>query len=157
MLDSNQSSAPMLVDAKTKPRKPGFQKGKAKTGGRITGVSTNKHNRVLKEALMIAAELEGSDTKGRGKLVGFLRRVAREDMRAFCSMLSRVIPLQVDHRSDEKSKEEVVYKSVEEVQRELASRGISMEFMVRMAKMEEEDDNDDAVVIDNGSPTPRED
>jgi hypothetical protein len=114
-----------------KPRHPrapnhdkNFQKGKPKTGGRKMGVE-NKTPKLLKDAIMMAAELEGSNQHGKDKLVGFLRRVARDDLRGFVMLLGRVLPLQVESRSD--MKVEVVYHTVEEVRRELLSRGISVE------------------------------
>ena len=66
----------------------------------------------------------------RDKLVGFLRRVAREDLRGFVMLLGRVLPLQVESKSDKGV--EVTYRSVDEVRRELASRGISMEVVARI-------------------------
>jgi hypothetical protein len=42
-----------------------------------------------------AAELEGENGKGKGKLTGYLRRVAREDFKAFSSLLGKVLPLQI--------------------------------------------------------------
>jgi hypothetical protein len=112
--------------------KPGphrFKPGRQKEGGRRIG-STNKVPRLLKEAIMMAAELEGMDQRGKDKLVGFLRRVAREDLRGFVMLLGRVLPLQVESKSDEGV--EVTYRSVDEVRRELASRGISMEVVARI-------------------------
>jgi hypothetical protein len=67
----------------------------------------------LKEAILLAAELEGSDGEGKDELVGFLRKVAKEDLRAFVSLLGRVLPLQVESRTDMRS--EVTYRTVEEV------------------------------------------
>lgn len=111
-----------------------FKKGDAANTGRRVGAIA-KNTRILKDAIMLAAELEGSDGEGTGKLVGYLRKVAREDVRAFVSLLGRVIPLQVEQRQVENKSEKVIYKSVEEVQRELESRGISMDVMIRMSKM----------------------
>ena len=113
-----------------------FKKGDPDNVGRRVG-ATNKNTRILKDAIMLAAELEGSDGEGTGKLVGYLRKVARDDMRAFVSLLGRVIPLQVEPRTqeDDKKNDKVVYKSVEEVSRELESRGINIDVMIRMSKL----------------------
>jgi hypothetical protein len=40
-------------------------------------------------AILLAAELEGSDGAGKDELVGFLRKVAKEDLRAFGMLLER--------------------------------------------------------------------
>jgi hypothetical protein len=87
--------------------------------------------RLLKEAILLAAELEGRDGRGKDELVGFLRRVANEDIRAFAMLLGRVLPLQVEARTD--MSVEVTSKTVEEVRRELEDRGISIEAVKRTA------------------------
>jgi hypothetical protein len=76
----------------TEPKK-GANKGNAGKG-RPKG-AVNKTTAALKDAILIAAEREGEDGKGKGKLTGYLRRVAREDVKAFSSLLGRVLPLQV--------------------------------------------------------------
>lgn len=109
------------------------QRFKPGNPGRRHGTTT-KNTRILREALLLAAELEGNDGEGKGKLIGYLRRVARDDMKAFCSMLGRVIPLQMqlETRGMEQQREETVYHSVDDVRRELASRGISMEIAMKV-------------------------
>jgi hypothetical protein len=109
------------------------QRFKPGNPGRKPGTST-KTTRILRDALLLAAELEGEDGKGKGKLVGYMRRVARDDMKAFCSMLGKVIPLQIETRGGLDQKEEVTYHSVDDVRRELASRGISMEIALRVMR-----------------------
>lgn len=69
--------------AKT-PRSPGRPKG-----------TPNKTTATLKEAILLAAEETGEDTKGKGGLVGYLRRVAKEDVKAFSGLLGKVLPMQV--------------------------------------------------------------
>jgi hypothetical protein len=114
--------------------------------------SINKHTRILKDAVMLAAELEGQDGQGKGKLVGFMRKVAQEDLRAFCMLLSRVIPLQVETKNmDDEPKKRTTYKSVDEVKRELASRGVSMDIMFKIMTAEPDPLNenvDEGEVID---------
>ena len=81
--------------------KPEKRIGEGKAGpGRKKGVP-NKTTRVLKEAILLAAENHGADGKGAGGLEGYLRNVAAEDMRAFCSLLGRVLPLQVQGDPDQ--------------------------------------------------------
>ena len=97
----------------------------------------NKNTRLLKEAIMLAAEIEGQDGQGKGKLVGFMRKVAQEDLRAFVMLLSRIIPLQVEQKTmDDDRPKRTTYKSVDEVKRELASRGVSMELMFKIMQAE---------------------
>jgi hypothetical protein len=55
----------------------------------------NKTTRTLKEAILLAAELSGRDTKGTDGLVGYLQRVADEDVKAFSGLLGKVLPLTV--------------------------------------------------------------
>jgi hypothetical protein len=106
-----------------------FQPGHEKTGGRQPGVR-NRTTRILKEAIIMAAELEGSDGEGKDGLIGFLRRVANTDIRAFASLLGRVIPLQIDTKGD--PRDEVVYQSAAEVRAELAAQGITFEMIKRV-------------------------
>ena len=114
-------------------------------GGRTNG-AINKHTRILKDALMLAAEIEGMDGHGKGKLVGFLRRVAQEDMRAFCALLGRVIPLQAIESRLETTAPDAPYKTLDEFKRELASRGFSIDVALKIASIEdngESIDNDE--------------
>src|SRR3954463_16441542 len=72
--------------------KPGphrWKPGKPKEGGRKVG-STNRMPRLLKEAIILAAELEGQNQHGKDKLVGFLRMVARQDLRSFVMRFCQV-------------------------------------------------------------------
>ena len=62
--------------------------------GRPRGLQ-NKTTRTLKEAILLAAEEVGEDGEGSGALVGYLRRVARDDVKAFSGLLGKVLPLQV--------------------------------------------------------------
>jgi len=129
-----------------------FRKG----DGRDRRRGINKHTRILKDAIMLAAEIEGQDGEGTGKLVGFMRKVAQQDLRAFCMLLGRVIPLQVEAKTlDEDKPKRTTYRSVEEVKRELASRGISMDIMFKIMEndpepmrepepLDIEEDDDDA-------------
>ena len=110
----------------------------------------NKHTRILKEAVMLAAELEGQDGQGKGKLTGFMRKVAQEDLRAFCMLLGRIIPLQVEQKTIDDRPKRTTYKSVEEVKRELASRGIDMEIMFKIMQADPTpmDDGDEPESLD---------
>ena len=83
--------------------KRGRKKGVEKTLGSGRKVGTpNANTRILKDALLLAAEIYGSDGKGAGALVGFLLNTIVEDRGAFCSMLAKVLPLQVDLNKPER-------------------------------------------------------
>ena len=62
--------------------------------GRKAG-TPNKTTAALKDAILKAAELSGSDGKGKNGLVGYLRRVADEDVKAFSGLLGKVLPMTV--------------------------------------------------------------
>ncbi len=113
-------------------KKPGphrYQKGNPKKGGRKVG-SVNKIPKLVKDCVLLAAELEGMNQNGKDGMVGFLRRVAREDITAFAGLLKGVMGQQGEAEQDVRVA--VVYKTVEEMRRELASRGIDMEVMTQI-------------------------
>lgn len=69
--------------------------GKGKAGpGRPKG-QANKTTTALKEAILAAASEHGEDDTGTDGLKGYLRKVAREDVKAFTGLLGRVLPLDV--------------------------------------------------------------
>lgn len=119
------------------PRGPGFQPGHERYGGRKPG-QIGRHARLLKELILMAAELEGSDGEGRDGLLGYLRKIAREDMRVFAMLLGRVLPLQVETKNDQR--ETVVCRSVEEIRADLEARGISIEAIKRVLCQPMDDD-----------------
>ncbi len=63
--------------------------------GRPKG-STNKTTTALREAILLAATEHGEDDGGKDGLKGYLRKVAREDVKAFSGLLGRVLPLDVN-------------------------------------------------------------
>lgn len=63
--------------------------------GRPKG-SQDKTTRMLKEAILLAAESVGENGKGKDGLTGYLRRVALKDVKAFSTLLGKVLPLQID-------------------------------------------------------------
>jgi len=63
-------------------------------GGRRKGVP-NKNTSALKDAILRAAELVGSDGKGTDGLVGYLVSVAKADTKAFAGLLGKVLPTQL--------------------------------------------------------------
>lgn len=117
-----------------------FQKGHA-APGRAPGVQ-NKFTRIMKDAILEAIELEGYDRKGKDGMTGFFRMVARKDLRAFCMLANRAMPLQIEAKND--TKVEVTYQSIDEVKKELAARGISIEAVQQLLTHR----SDDAMIID---------
>lgn len=76
-----------MVEKKTRGFAPG-------NPGKPVG-AVSKTTKALKEAILLAAELSGRDCKGKDGLVGYLQRVADEDVKAFSALLGKVLPLQV--------------------------------------------------------------
>lgn len=74
--------------ASSRPKPPNAGKGRKK------GVP-NKSTTALKDAILLAATEVGYDGKGGDGLLGYLKRVAAEDVKAFTSLLGKVLPLQV--------------------------------------------------------------
>lgn len=79
---------------------PKVGENRPRIGGRQKG-TPNKTTAVLKDAILLAAKQVGEDGKGKAGLVGYLRHVAREDVKAFASLLGRVLPLQLSGDPDQ--------------------------------------------------------
>ena len=62
--------------------------------GRPKG-STNRTTALLKDAILQAAESTGEDQAGKGGLAGYCAFLAKEEPRAFASLLGRILPMQV--------------------------------------------------------------
>jgi hypothetical protein len=137
-----------------------FRKGAKRpaNAGRKPG-SINKTTVVLREAVLLAAELEGDvslqplkkaalcgasdeEVAKRGGLVGYLRFLARKHPQAFTTLLGKVLPLQVRVEA----RTETIYRTVSEVRAELERRGIPLEavapLLIEADKTEPEDDDD---------------
>jgi hypothetical protein len=67
--------------------------------GRPKG-SPNRITKALKDAIILAAEEAGYDGQGQDGLVGYLKHVADTDVKAFCGLLGRVLPMQVPGDDD---------------------------------------------------------
>jgi hypothetical protein len=111
-----------------------FRKGDNREKGRPAGAQ-NKTTRILKEAMLLAAEqlgdLSGIKPKdlpkegienGKDGLVGYLRWAGKCERRSFLSILGRLLPMQVKVDSFTKT----VYRSVEEIQRDMERRGLNI-------------------------------
>jgi hypothetical protein len=100
-----------------------FEKGQPRpaNAGRKAGVP-NRTTQILKDAILMAAELTGYDKKGKDELVGYLRFVAENYPQSFCALLGRVLPLQINARNESSVRGQ--YKTVEETRAALRERGI---------------------------------
>jgi hypothetical protein len=68
--------------------RPGNKRGPSKT------------TMALKEAILKAAEEHGEDDEGKNGLTGYLRKIAREDVKAFAGLLGRVLPMDVNAKGN---------------------------------------------------------
>ena len=55
---------------------------------------------LLKDAIVRAAELAGYDGKGRDELLGYLKRLAIKEPKAYAGLLGRVLPYHITARND---------------------------------------------------------
>lgn len=72
-----------------------FQPGHQSKGARPHG-SLNQITRDLKQGIVDAAIKHGSNGRGAGGLQGFFKYMIKNDLRAFASLMGRVIPLQIN-------------------------------------------------------------
>lgn len=79
--------------------------------GRPKG-SANKTTTALKEAILAAAAEHGFDGRGQDGLQGYLRKVATEDIKAFSSLIGKVLPLTVGGDPDNPVVHEIVRRIV---------------------------------------------
>lgn len=77
-------------------------------GGRQKG-TPNKLTAALKDAILTAAELVGSDGEGKDGVVGYLTMVAKSDVKAFAALLGKVLPMQVTGEDGAALKVEIVH------------------------------------------------
>lgn len=89
--------------------------------GRPKG-APNKTTALLREAILAAAELHGSDGQGKDGLIGYCQELASTEKKAFASLLGRVLPLQLTGANGEPMKKDVRFHivSVSKEQRDAA-------------------------------------
>jgi hypothetical protein len=85
--------------------------GKGTPGpGRPKGIP-NKATTLLKDAILLAAEAEGEDGMGANGLTGYCRMLAREEKKAFATLMGRVLPTQLEGIG---GNGEIIFKTVYE-------------------------------------------
>lgn len=108
----------------SKPKTPHrFAKGHEKKGGREKGVK-NKVTVQLKEAILQAAELEGSDRNGKGGLVGFMRKLSRRNPVVYGRLLEKLLPYQLTGKDG--SPMQVVHQTREQLLERMKERGLPL-------------------------------
>lgn len=109
------------LDDTDRPLKGDERRSQGKHKGTRGG--PHRTTEVLKDAIIYAAQSIGEDGQGLNGLVGFLRKVAREEPRTYAMLLAKIIPLQVQTTKTT----EVTYRSIDEVKAELEARGIPVD------------------------------
>lgn len=105
----------------SKPR--GFVKGRQKEGGREKGTK-NKVTVQMKEAILMAAELEGSDRNGKGGLVGFMRKLSRRNVVVYGRLLEKLLPYQLTGKDG--TPMQVVHSTREQLLERMKERGLPL-------------------------------
>jgi hypothetical protein len=111
-------------------------------GGRKLG-SQNQITRVLKDAVLLAAEAAGDLSgienlsesgveHGKNGLVGYLLWASKTQPKAFISLLGRLLPMQVN--VDRYS--QTIYKSYQEVSIALGDHGLSLDTIEKLKKID---------------------
>lgn len=77
-------------------------------------------NQWLRELVVMAGELAGEDGNGKDGMLGYLTRIARQKPELYVPLLAKVIP-HIVQSPDQPEKE---YRTREEIQAELAQRGL---------------------------------
>ena len=91
--------------------------------GKIVNATTSTPGETVKnlnEAIMRVAASEGEDGKGKGGLLGYLRRLNKKHPQSFVALMSRVPP-----QTATVPLGKVVYKTVEEAAAALRAKGIT--------------------------------
>jgi hypothetical protein len=102
-------------------REYNFKPGHEKIGGREKGTK-NKVSVLLKEAIMMAAEAEGLDRKGKDGVVGFLRMLSRREPAVFGRLMEKLLPYQLTGKDG--SPMQVVHSTKEQLLERMKERGL---------------------------------
>lgn len=100
-----------------------FPKGKRPGPGRAPG-QRNKITRELKEAILNAAEMAGSNGKGKDGLNGYLYRLAmHRNPKIFGALLAKLLPMQLTGEGG-KPLGEALFGTAEEILKAMRERGL---------------------------------
>lgn len=100
-----------------------FKKGHKKQGGRVKG-TPNKQPAILKEAIMLAMEAEGSDGRGKDGVVGALRTAWRTQRKAFLKLTEKLLPYQLTGKDG--SPMQIEHTTAEQLKERFKERGLPM-------------------------------
>jgi hypothetical protein len=110
-------------------QRPGtFRSDHSKMGGRREG-TRNVMTRELKSAVIRAAHRLGRDLKGKDGIVGYLMRLAEDDVKTFVMLLRAVLPLQVKSTNAEQWRKHIgpdgkpIFRDREKLEQELQDDG----------------------------------
>lgn len=112
-----------LRDAIIESKPHRFKKGHEKLGGREKG-QKNKVTVQMKEAILMAAELEGSDRHGKDGLVGFMRKLSRRNVVVYGRLLEKLLPYQLTGKDG--SPMQVVHSTREQLLERMKERGLPL-------------------------------
>lgn len=90
----------MAKVAESSQTRRGGSKPGERRGGRKKG-TPNKTTKLVKEAIIEAAEALGEDGKGKNGTTGYLKTLAVKEPKAFATLLGRVLPMEVTGRDGE--------------------------------------------------------
>lgn len=96
-----------------RPEGAGRQKGKP-----------NKTTMLLKEAIIMAAECEGLDRRGKDGLVGYLRQLSRREPAVFGRLMEKLLPYQLTGKDG--SPMQMVHTTKAELVERFKERGLPM-------------------------------
>lgn len=100
-----------------------FAKGHEKVGGREKG-KPNKTTMLLKEAIIMAAECEGLDRRGKDGLVGYLRYLSRREPAVFGRLMEKLLPYQLTGKDG--SPMQMVHTTKDQLVERFKERGLPM-------------------------------
>lgn len=102
-----------------------FKKGEPRPegSGRKKG-STNKITPLLKEAIIMAAEAEGSDQQGKDGLIGYLRVLARREPAVFGRLVEKLLPYQLTGKDG--APMQMVHSTKEQLVERFKERGLPL-------------------------------
>ena len=92
---ADRKNSPSASKGAGRATKTGKVRRSRASSGTLPSNLPNEAALQLKEAILLAAEQSGEDCQGKDGLVGYLRRIANEDIKTFSGFLAKVLPLQV--------------------------------------------------------------